>query len=93
MLLLLNGLLLLGVVIVPYPTKMLAEYARDPDAKVAAMLHAGTFVMITVFFNLLWRYISHNRLLDPGGYCSMIRKGKYIPHPRHWDVLSRIRGR
>lgn len=64
-LLLLNGLFLLGVVVVPYPTKMLTEYVRHPDANVAAMLHVGTFFMIAVFFNLLWRYASHNRLLDP----------------------------
>ncbi len=24
------------------------------------------------------------------GYCSMIRRGKYIPHPRHWESLKAL---
>lgn len=23
-------------------------------------------------------------------YCSMIRRGVYVPHPRHWEVLKRL---
>ena len=65
--LVLNGLLLLGVVIVPFPTAVATAYARHPDAKVAAMFHVGTFVMITIVVRLLWRHASfHNRLLTPG---------------------------
>ena len=78
-LLVLNGLLLLGVAIVPFPTAVAAAYARHPDAKVAAMFHTGTFVMITVVFRLLWRHASsRNRLLAPGA------------NPRVVGVLNRI---
>jgi TMEM175 potassium channel family protein len=66
-LLALNLLLLLGVVIVPFPTAVAVAYARHPDAKVAAMFHTGTFVMIAVIFKLLWWQVSlRNRLLTPG---------------------------
>lgn len=26
------------------------------------------------------------------GYCSMIRRGLYVPHPRHWKALKVISG-
>jgi len=66
-LLALNMLLLLTVVVVPFPTAVLAAYARHPDAKVAAMFHTGAFVMMAVAFRLLWHYASfRNRLLAPG---------------------------
>ena len=78
-LLVLNGLLLLGVAIVPFPTAVAAAYVRHPDAKVAAMFHTGTFVMITVIFRLLWQHASsRNRLLAPGA------------NPRVVGVLNRI---
>ena len=65
LLLVLNGLLLLGVTFVPFPTALLAEYIGEPDQHVAAMVYSGTFVVIAIFFNLLWRYAAHkNRLLD-----------------------------
>ena len=64
-LLLLNCLLLLGVTVMPYSRKILAEYIGRPDVRAAAMVNDGTFIMTAVFFNLLWRYASaHNRLLD-----------------------------
>lgn len=62
--LLINGLLLMGVTVVPFPTSLLAEYIEHPYAKVAASVYSGTFVGIAVLFNVLWRYASHKgRLL------------------------------
>jgi uncharacterized membrane protein len=64
-LLLLNCLLLLGVTVMPYSRKILAEYIGGPDVRAAAMVNDGTFIITAVFFNLLWRYASaHSRLLD-----------------------------
>jgi uncharacterized membrane protein len=60
-LLLLNGLLLLGVTFVPYPTAVMAAYVGHPGERVAAMFYSGTFVVIAVFFNILWRYMSSKR--------------------------------
>ena len=63
-LMLLNLLLLLMIVFVPVPTALVAEYLVHPDQHAAALLYSGTYVIIAVCFNLLWRYASyHNRLL------------------------------
>jgi uncharacterized membrane protein len=65
-LLVLNGLLLLGVTVVPFPTAILAAYLGHRDERIAAMVYTGTYVVIAVFFKLLWRYASfRNRLIDP----------------------------
>lgn len=64
MLLVLNGALLLGVTAVPFPTAVLAQYLGKPDEKAATMLYAGTYVVVALFFNVLWRYAaSGHRLL------------------------------
>ncbi len=64
-LLLLNGLLLLFVTFVPFPTAIVAEYVQGRDQHVAAMVYSGTFTVLAIVFNLLWRYASYkNRLLD-----------------------------
>lgn len=64
MLLVLNGALLLGVTAVPYPTAVLAQYLAKPDEKAATMLYSGTYVVVAIFFNVLWRYAaSGHRLL------------------------------
>jgi uncharacterized membrane protein len=64
-LLLLNLLLLLFIVFIPYPTALLAQqYALHPDQHLAAVVYSGTYVIMAICFNLLWRYASyHNRLL------------------------------
>ncbi len=63
-LLLLNILLLLVVVFVPVPTALLAEYFSVLDQHAAAIIYGGTFFMLAVCFNVLWRYASYNgRLL------------------------------
>ena len=65
-LLLLNCVLLLGVTVMPYPTRMLAEYIGNPDARIAAMLKAGTFFITALLFNLLWKHATaRGQLLDP----------------------------
>lgn len=67
--LLLNGLLLLGVTVVPFPTALLAAYIQHPehhDQTVAAVVYGGVFAVIALLFNLLWWYaVRHNRLLEP----------------------------
>ncbi len=66
-LLLLNGLLLLGITFVPFPTAVLAEYFPRSEGHVAAEVYSGTYIALAIFFNLLWRYASHQgRLLGKG---------------------------
>jgi uncharacterized membrane protein len=52
----LNGLLLLFVTLVPFPTALLAEYIEHPDGKTAAVVYSGTYLAIALSFNLLRRY-------------------------------------
>jgi uncharacterized membrane protein len=58
-----NGLLLLFVTFVPFPTALLAEYLLHPQAKVAASVYSGTFLAIAIAFNRLWRHASVDRRL------------------------------
>ena len=68
MLLVLNLSLLLGITIVPFSNALLASYLRAPqshDRRLAALLYNGTYIVIAILFNLLWRYAARNRrLLD-----------------------------
>ncbi len=57
-LLILNALLLLGVVVVPFPTAVLAMHLGQSDQRAALVLYNGTYVFIAIVFNLLWRYAS-----------------------------------
>ncbi len=57
-----NGLLLLFVTFVPFPTALLADFLLHPDAKVAASLYTGIFLAISLAFDALWRHASLNLL-------------------------------
>ncbi len=65
-LLVLNLLLLLMIVFIPYPTALLAQqFAVYPSGNLAAKVYCGTDVIMAVCFNLLWHYASfRNRLLS-----------------------------
>ncbi len=68
-LLLVNGLLLLGVAVVPFPTALLAAYLKAgtyQDQQTAMAVSCGAFAYIALTYNLLyWRGISGRRLTDP----------------------------
>lgn len=64
-LLLINGLLLMVITFIPFPTSLLAEYIEHRDARISAAVYSGTFVLLALLFNLLWRYASGGgRLLE-----------------------------
>ena len=61
-----NGLLLMGVTVVPFPTSLVAEYLRHDGQRTAALIYNGTFIFLAICFNLLWRTAAVNdRLLHP----------------------------
>ena len=63
-LLMTNLLLLLGITWVPFPTALLAEYLGHPGDRVAAVVYSGSFFVIAIFFQILWRYTTRRgRLL------------------------------
>lgn len=64
-LLYLNLLLLLAVAGIPFPTALVAEHLQSPgiDARVATAVYGGWAVLVAVSFNLMWRWIVHDRSL------------------------------
>jgi uncharacterized membrane protein len=60
-----NGLLLLLVTAVPFPTAVVAEYLQTPAAGSACMLYAGVFVGISVAFYLLLLAAFRKSAVDP----------------------------
>jgi uncharacterized membrane protein len=76
----LNGLLLLGVTFVPFPTSLAAEYVLLPDRTVAVLIYTGTFTLIALVFNVMWWYAArNNHLLDENADRRWIRSitGRY----------------
>jgi len=75
-LLVLNLLLLLGVITVPFPTAVLAENLGQPGERTATLLYSGTYVVIAIAFNVLWRYATsrNRRLLGPDGDATAVRQ-------------------
>jgi uncharacterized membrane protein len=65
-LLVLNLLLLMSIAFVPFPTAVVAEYVREGNHELEAVLMYGcTFVVISVFFNAFWLYAAkHPGLID-----------------------------
>jgi uncharacterized membrane protein len=61
----LNLLLLLWVSLIPWPTRLVAEYMREggEPERVAALVYAGAMTMMGVTFGLLWTYASRDRRL------------------------------
>jgi uncharacterized membrane protein len=49
-----NGVLLLLVTLVPFPTGLLGNYLTTPAAPVACAAYAGFFVLIDSAYSLLW---------------------------------------
>ena len=59
-------LFLMFIAFIPFPTRLLALDIETPNAEAAALLYGITLTVISVFFNVLWRYAaSNNRLLKP----------------------------
>jgi len=61
----LNLFLLLWIGLIPWPTRLVAEYMRDGGQaeRVAALIYSGTMTMMGVAFALLWTYASRGRRL------------------------------
>ena len=60
----LNGLLLMLVTLIPFPTALVAEYVQTPYAKVALAVYCGLTFLMALAYNLLWNHASRDgRLL------------------------------
>lgn len=58
-----NGLLLLTVTYLPFPTSLVADYYGHSGETLAAALYSGTFFVMACAFNVIWRYASYNHRL------------------------------
>ncbi|MDO8525412.1 MAG: TMEM175 family protein [Candidatus Omnitrophota bacterium] len=63
MFLFLNGLLLMFVTFIPFPTALLAEYVETQHSNFVAAVYAGTYLVIAVVYNILWLYASTGKRL------------------------------
>jgi uncharacterized membrane protein len=56
-----NGLLLMVVAAIPFPTRILAEHFTTPAARIACAIYAGYLLLGNVGFNALWWSIRYKR--------------------------------
>lgn len=63
LLLIFNLLLLMGITFVPFPTAVLAAHLGGQDQRSATIFFQGTYFLIALLFNLLWRYAAWSRRL------------------------------
>ena len=56
-LLVLNLLLLMGAVVIPFPTTLVAEHLRDADGTVATVTYGLVMIVISAGFAAVWVYV------------------------------------
>ncbi len=61
--LLLNGLILLGVTAIPFPTRLVAQHLGEPSENVATTVYSAVALLIALGFNGLWYWARHDRRL------------------------------
>ena len=71
-----NGFLLLIVVLVPFPTALLAEHLTGPAANTAAVVYCGTFVLVNIGYNLMYRAGVRSHLLRHAVPPNVLRRVK-----------------
>ena len=66
-LMLLNGILLMVITFFDYPTAVVAAALHENQyQRFAALFYTGTILLVTIVYNIFWRYIAgHRNLLDP----------------------------
>ena len=62
-----NGLLLMLIALVPFPTKTLGLYLNSDALKTATIFYTGYFVLISLAFRLLWFAAARNKSLLVNG--------------------------
>ena len=74
-----NLMLLMTVSIIPFPTRLLAEYLLEPDAHAAAAVYSATMLAMGAAFYALWATITRRpgslrRPLDPATRRATLRR-------------------
>jgi uncharacterized membrane protein len=83
-----NGLLLLFVSFIPFPTGLLAEHLLQPGAKIAANLYTANLLVVSLCFRGLWLHVSRssNPLITNGTVSNAI-EAKRISNYYHLPPL------
>ena len=63
----LNLMLLMTVAFLPFPTKLVAQHLQKPGEQAAVYAYAATFIVMSVIYNIWWRYASTGRRLIADG--------------------------
>jgi uncharacterized membrane protein len=80
-----NGILLLVITFIPFPTGLLAEYLLHPQSKIAASIYTGNFLLVSLAFHGLWRHISkQKRLLSTEA--SLVEENSYDRISKHYRL-------
>ena len=58
-----NLALLLGVTWVPFPTALLASQLQSSGHRIAGLVYAGSFFVLAIIFNLMWRHAVRAKLV------------------------------
>jgi uncharacterized membrane protein len=82
-----NGLLMLLITFVNYPTSVLAEHIQAParaDQIFAATFYSGTFILISLAYQALWHYATFKRRLlskraDPALIATIDKQYRFGP--------------
>jgi uncharacterized membrane protein len=87
----LNLLLLMGITWIPFPTGLLSEHLQGPvaDQKAAALMFAGSFFLIAVVFNVMWRYALAMKTVNDSANAKAITR-QYSVGPAMYAVLIAV---
>ena len=69
-----NGFLLLLICFVPFPTAVLAEHLEGGARDAAAAFYCGTFIFISIGYNLIWQCMVRGDLLKSEVPAEHVRK-------------------
>jgi uncharacterized membrane protein len=61
--LMINGLLLMGITVVPFATILVADYLTKPEANIAVAVYTGLSLILSFLFQAFWRYAAYKRRL------------------------------
>jgi uncharacterized membrane protein len=62
-LLIINGLLLMGITLLPFATILVADYLTRPEASSAIAVYTALSLILALMFQVFWRYAAHKRRL------------------------------
>ena len=73
--LLINGVVLMGVTVIPFSTELLAQHLGHPGEHVAAAVYSAVALVIALGFNVLWYWARRGgHLLEPDIPAPMMRQ-------------------